>query len=241
MRWTRDGIEAELARALAPARLPEERAATIREALRTADLRAARRRRRWIAPLAAMFVLAPALVLWRSAHAPRLAPAPPGEPAAAFERMAVALHDGGEDGSGGVVLRTASPDAARAWGRARTGVDVNLPAARPAEDEGRFALHAIAAVEHRGRPALAVWYEVDGRPVTLAVARAADVPDGAPAWTLAGKSVRSRRDGGHGLLSWTNSGQSYVLVSDLPGDGRRACFVCHTQPARRRVIDRLAP
>ena len=58
---------------------------------------------------------------------------------------------------------------------------------------------------------------------------------------MAGKSVRSRTADGHRLLSWTNSGQSYVLVADLPGDGRRACFVCHTQPARRRVIDRLAP
>jgi hypothetical protein len=241
VRWTRDAIEAELSRALAPERLPEERAAAIREALRTADLHVQPRRRRWIAPLAAMFVLAPALVLWKAAQAPRLAPAPPGEPAAAFERMAVALHERGDDHSGGAVLRTASPAEARAWGRARTGVDVNLPAARPAEDDGRFALHAIAAVQHRGKPALAVWYEVDGRPVTLAVAHAADVPDGAPAWTLAGKSVRSRRESGHGLLSWTNSGQSYVLVSDLPGDGRRACFVCHTQPARRSVIDRLAP
>jgi hypothetical protein len=88
---------------------------------------------------------------------------------------------------------------------------------------------------------MAVWYAVDGRPVTLTVARQQDVPDGTPAWTLAGKRVRARRMGAHNLLSWTNSGQSYVLVSDLPADGRRACFVCHTQAARRAVIERLAP
>ncbi len=235
----RAGLEAGLARALGPARLPEDRAAAIRETLSTAEPRA-RRTPRWVAPVAAALLLAPAAALWHTSRAPRLDPAPPGQPPSAFERLALGLHERGVDGAPTPALPTASAAAARAWARARTGVDVNLPAVRPAGDIGRFDLRAVAAVEHRGAPAAAVYYAVDGRPVTLAVARAADVADGAPAWTVAGKSIRSHAVSGHNLLSWTNDGQSYVLVSDLPGDGRRACFVCHTQPARRRVIERLA-
>jgi hypothetical protein len=84
-----------------------------------------------------------------------------------------------------------------------------------------------------------VSYRVDGRPVTLAAAREADVPGETPAWTTASKRVRAYEVAGHRVLSWANDGQAYVLVADLPGAGLRACLVCHTQPARRRVIDQL--
>ena len=231
-------LERALARTLAPATLPPDRAAQIRARLLDAPVRRPRGRA-WQLPCAAVLALGAAGALWHRAQ-PRLETAAEAEAPSGFEQVALDLHLGAAHVAT-ATLATASAAEARAWGRARTGVDVNLPAVRPAEDQGRFELRAVAAVEHRGAPALAVWYEVDEQPVTLAVARAEDVPDGAPAWTLAGKSVRSRAAGGHRLLSWTNSGQSYVLVADLPGDGRRACFVCHTQPARRRVIDRLAP
>jgi hypothetical protein len=235
----RERLETELFRALAPERLPEERAAAIRAALRTAPVGPRRSRRAWMAVAAAMLAL-PALALWRATQPPRLEMPPPG-PATPFERLAVERHESGLEGSDGAVLRTASAPTARAWSLARTGVDVHLPDVRPAEDDGRFMLQGVRAAEYRGAPAVTVWYAVDGRPVTLTVARAEDVPDRVPAWTLAGKRIRAHAVGGHNLLSWTNSGQSYALVSDLPDGGRRACLVCHTQPGRRRVIERLAP
>jgi hypothetical protein len=237
----RERLEALLAGALGPESMPAERAAAIRAAIGTADLRPRPRRWRWLPALAAAVLLVPAAAWWRAAQAPRLEATPPGQPVTGFERMALDLHERGADEVEGAALRTASAEAARAWALARTGVDVNLPSVRPAEDAGRFDLHAVQAVRYRGAPAVAVRYAVDGQPVTLAVARDEDVPDRSPAWTLAGKRIRAHTVGGHNLLSWTNSGQSYVLVTDLPHAGRRACFVCHTQAARRRVIDRLGP
>jgi hypothetical protein len=237
---TRERLEAELARALAATSLPEERAAAIREALRTTDTRAQAGGWRWMAPLAAALLLVPAVLTWRAVRAPRLEVVPPGRPPSPFERRGIDLHERGPAGDG-VRLATSSAAEARAWGLRQAGVDLDLPAVRPAEDEGRFELRGVQTIRYRGEPAVAAWYTVDARPVTLLVARAQHVPDRAPAWTLAGKRVRSQAAAGHKLLSWTNAGQTYVLVSDLPADGRRACSVCHTQPARRALIDGLTP
>jgi hypothetical protein len=184
-------------------------------------------------------ILGLAVGLWRISRAPRLEAAPPNVPPSSMEQLALGLPQRGIASSPDALV-TGSASEARSWARTRTGLDVNLAAVRPPEDEGHFEIQGAQAVDYRGATALAVWYSVDGRRVTLATARAQDVPDHVAAWTLAAKSVRRRVVGGSTLLSWTSSGQSYVLASDLPAPGLRACLVCHTQPARRRVIDRLA-
>jgi anti-sigma factor RsiW len=227
-----------LARELSPAALPEERADLIRRALKTTPARR-RRRLRWLVPATALLVVALSAMLWSLSRAPRLRTAPPDEPPSSLEQLALGLHERGMAASPDTLV-TDSVSEARAWALERTGLSVNLAVVRPAEDEGHFALQGAQAVGYRGSTALAVWYAVDGRHVTLATARAQDVPDHVAAWTLAAKSVRRRVVGGSTLLSWTSSGQSYVLASDLPAPGLRACLLCHTQPARRRVIDRLA-
>jgi hypothetical protein len=228
-----------LARALAPATLPEDRADLIRHALRTALPEPRPRRLRWLVPAVAVLVLGLSVAFWRLSRAPRLDAAEPGEPPSSLEQLALSLHERGLAASPDTLL-TDSPAEARSWALARTRLSVNLAVARPAEDEGHFELRGAQAVDYRGATALGVWYSVDGERATLATARARDVPDHVAAWTLAAKSVRRRAVGGSTLLSWTSSGQSYVLVSDLPAHGLRACLICHTQPARRRVIDRLA-
>jgi hypothetical protein len=38
------------------------------------------------------------------------------------------------------------------------------------------------------------------------------------------------------LLSWTNSGQIYTLVTELPGLGLESCFICHTDADGRPLI-----
>ena len=228
-----------LARELSPTDLPEERADEIRLALETRPPSRRSRRLPWLLPAAAVVILCLTLGLWQISRAPRLETAPPGEPPSSLEQLALELHHRGIASSRDALV-TGSASEARSWARARTGLDVNLAAVRPPEDEGHFETQGAQAVDYRGATALAVWYTVDGRRATLATAHASDVPDHVAAWNLAAKSVRRRLVGGSTLLSWTSSGQSYVLASDLPAPGLRACLICHTQPARRRVIDRLA-
>ena len=85
----------------------------------------------------------------------------------------------------------------------------------------------------------AVVYAVDGVPVVLVTARQRDVPD-APRWSLGGKRVHHRDVAGAHLLTWSNSGKAYALVSELPRLGRDACLLCHADPRRRELIRSLA-
>jgi hypothetical protein len=230
-------VERALTRALAPAALPLDRAEEIRARLLDAPVRRPPRRA-WQLPCAAVLVLGAAGALWHRAQ-PRLETAAEAEAPSGFEQVALDLHLRAPHVATAALVTT-SAEEARAWGRARTGVDVSLAVARPAGDHGLFTVQGAQALRYRDASVLAIRYAVDGRPVTLLAARAADVAGEAPEWTFRGKRVRSRMLRGHRLLSWANAGQAYVLVSDLPRGGVRACLVCHAQPGRRAVIERLA-
>ena len=193
-----------------------------------------------LAPTAAAVAIITGAVSWQAAQAPRIESAPPDQPPSAFEQMAIDLHERGVPASGSAALTTASIPEARAWGRRRTGVDVSLPTVRPAEDDGRFDLRGVQAFEYRGARALGVRYSVDGRPVTLTVHTRATCPTARPPGR--GRQARPKAAGRAATRCspWTNSGQSYVLVSDLPADGLPRLLRCHTQTARRAIIEQLA-
>jgi hypothetical protein len=74
-------------------------------------------------------------------------------------------------------------------------------------------------------------------PITLATARIEDLRD-PPGEGLFSKNVSYRLDAAHGyrVLTWGVGRNAYVMVSgrvDLKG-----CYLCHTAPERRRLIDR---
>jgi hypothetical protein len=227
--------------------LPAERAASIRAALlagvssgpaRPAARDRWRPRRRGLAAAAAVVLLAGAGVWLRSG--PRLRVLPGGAAASRLEATALALHEQHQSGQLELQLKTRSVEEARRWSRAHAGLDASLADQRPAEDGDRYELEGVRAVDIEGAPAVAVAYRVDGLPVTLLTARAAQMRDHGPAWGFGGKTVRYATGArGHKLLSWTNAGQAYTLVSDLPGYGQQACFVCHTDPRRREAITHL--
>ena len=232
--------EAEVRRGIAwagamePVALPEPDAVRIRRQLVEGRPRSVPWR--WAAAAAAVVVLAVGL-----AHGIRgpLTVEPAGGPPTRFEQAALDLHDRHAAGRLALDLRSSSVPEVRRWAEEHAGVSVNLAIARPAEDGDRFALEGAARVQAAGATALAVAYRVDGQPVTLLTANETDVPERAPEWALGGKRVRFRSIGTHKLLAWTNSGQTYALVSEPPGYGQQSCLLCHTTGARRDAIRAL--
>jgi anti-sigma factor ChrR (cupin superfamily) len=240
-----------LAARLEPAALPPERASAIRAALlagapaasATGAPAAAGRlpSRRWLAAAAAV-VLVAGLGAWLRARPAHLRVVTSDASASRLEAAALALHERHRSDQLELDLRTRSVVEARRWSQAHVALDASLASQRPEEDGDRYELEGVRAVDLGGTTALAVAYRVDGRPVTLLTARAGDLPDHGPIWGFGGKTVRYRAvRAGHKLLSWTNAGQAYTLVSDLPGYGQQACFVCHTNAARRQVITSMHP
>ena len=236
-------------RALESVTLPEEDEARIRRGLEAAPGVGAPARWFRIAGAAALVVLL--LTIRFPARAPEVkpqAPRPgpgglflqpePGEPTR-FEQTALDLHDAHAENRLALDLRSSSVPEVRRWAEDSVGLGVSIAVDRPPEDGKGYVVEGARKVEIGGVTALAVAYRVSGRPVTLLTANASDVPDRTPGWGSGGKRVRFRTLGRHKLLAWTNSGQTYALVSDLPGYGQQSCLLCHTTAARREAIRAL--
>ena len=74
--------------------------------------------------------------------------------------------------------------------------------------------------------------------MTLVTARERDIPD-APAGAWLAKRVHVSHDArGRPSLTWTTGGQTYAIVSSLPGVGQTACLVCHADQKFRERLDR---
>lgn len=233
---------AELARELDVESLPaeaEERTwSAIREAIRAEEAREGsrtfrRRTARWAAAAAAAAVSIAVLAWWSS---PRVEVERAQGPPTRLEEVALTARAERLEGAP-LNFVTGSPEEARRWLEAR-GLSAALAVDRPRAERREIALEGAVDVSRPGLRAAAVSYRIDGHPVLLIAAREEAVPD-APRWGLFGKRVLYRRDGGAKLLTWTNGGKAYTLISDLPELGQRACLICHTDAERRRLVRRL--
>jgi anti-sigma factor RsiW len=248
-RERRDETERGLAlvRSLPAVVLPEDRAQRIRQMLAEPAPLPAPPRLAWrphtlaAAGAAALLLVVAGAIVTRLQRAPVLSVEPAGEPLTGFEQTAVALQRRAVQGTLSLELVSGSPGAVRQWVQERTGLGANLALQTPGEDAGRFELLGASEIAVGGARAVAVAYRIDGHPTVLLTARAGEVADRPRAWGVAGKTVRHRIDPASGakLLSWTNSGQIYTLVSELPALGLDSCFICHTDAERRRLIRRI--
>lgn len=215
--------------------IPPRRAAAMRRTLEDAPIGVERPRKRRLAAVvlaAAVVVCAVAGVL-AVRHESRLVFLQATGAPLAFEELALVEHAALRDGSAPLDIASADAPEVRRF-LASHGQLVSL---RPVGAEDRIALRGARLLP--GRTAAAVSYRIDGQPVTLVVTHGANVPE-APIWNALGKAVSTRRGAGPTLLTWRNSGNAYTLVSELPGAGEKACFICHADPGRRRVIERAA-
>ena len=236
-----------LARRLEPVALPAEQAAAIRSRLvrfasppRTASVGPRRRISALAGAAAVLVVLLGAAVLVQKLRTSTVDLRRESGPPSALEQRAIAFHLQRLGGTARLDFESGSATELRQWIAAQAGLDAALARGRPAEDAGRYQPVGAKLLEVSGARCVAVAYRIDSQPVTLLTAHAADLT-ATPARGLLGKRIHYRFDRGRRLklLTWTSSGQTYSLVSDLPQLGEQSCVICHTDPERRRLIQRL--
>jgi anti-sigma factor RsiW len=154
-----------------------------------------------------------------------------------IERTALYEHERRLRGEEDWAVRSDEAPPIRRWVEERTGLSTSIPDERPVEDAGRLRLVGARLGRAGTARAAVIGYEIDARPVTLVTANLSDLADPPPEWRLSkGVTFRLLPAGGHKVLAWGSDGQAYAIVSDLPGYGQEACFVCHTAPDRRALI-----
>ena len=160
-------------------------------------------------------------------------------PVSRLEAAAIEEHLRRSQGHIDWQIRTTDLAQLRRWVSESSALSVDeIPVDRPAEDAGRLRIVGARLVRVDGATAAVIGYEMDSEPVTLATARLGDLRD-APHVAPFSKDVRYRLDRVHGykVVTWGVSHKAYAMVSSLPGYGQTGCFLCHTAPERRRLID----
>ncbi|HSE64235.1 MAG TPA: zf-HC2 domain-containing protein [Thermoanaerobaculia bacterium] len=160
-------------------------------------------------------------------------------PVSRLEAVAIAEHFRRIQGRIDWQIRTTDLARLRRWVGESSGLSADeIPIDRPAEDAGRLRIVGARLARVDGATAAVIGYEMDSEPVTLATARLGDLRD-APHVAPFSKDVRYRLDREHGykVVTWGVSHKAYAMVSRLPGYGQTGCFLCHTAPERRRLID----
>lgn len=138
-------------------------------------------------------------------------------------------------------VQSARPDEVARWFEGRVPFHLALP--EHPRGSGLTRLVGGRLVAFRGDYAAYLTYRQEGdRPVSLLVASATQVqPTG-------GRVVRSGKltfhvasHAGLSVITWTDRGLTYALVSDAGERGGRSCLVCHAKPEERRHLEGFGP
>jgi anti-sigma factor RsiW len=153
--------------------------------------------------------------------------------AASYVETAVAAHRSYLDGNRPLGLRSSSPELVTAWFTDKVPFHFRLPNAQSAPSSTPvYRLSGASLVNYRGNPAALVTYEKESEKISLLVASSKF------AVVAGGDEVRSgdltfhyRTNDGFKVITWSNHGLSYALVSNVSGSARESCLVCHQNMA----------
>jgi anti-sigma factor RsiW len=161
--------------------------------------------------------------------------------ASSYVEAAVATHRGFLDGRLPLEFQSNSPEQVTAWLTAKVPFAFRLPKAQsPPDSIPPYRLIGASVVKYRGSPAALVTYEKQKQKISLLVASADS------AVVAGGDEVRSgnltfhyRTDQGFNVVTWSNHGLSYAVVSSTPGSARESCIICHQDmPDRNNFTSR---
>jgi anti-sigma factor RsiW len=154
--------------------------------------------------------------------------------ATAFVEAAVESHRSYLNGNLPLEIRTDSPGEVTTWFADKVPFHFRLPASQVVPDDGTPAYRLTGArlVNYKGSYAALVTYEMQHQKISLLVA------SNKSAISAGGDQVRSsglifhyRSNGKFKVITWSNHGLTYALVSSLPGSAQQSCLVCHQNMA----------
>jgi anti-sigma factor RsiW len=153
--------------------------------------------------------------------------------AASYVETAVAAHRNYLIGNLQPGLQSNSPEAVTAWFAGKVPFDFRLPTAESASGKNpTYRLTGAALVNYKGSPAAVVMYETQNDKISLLVdSNSAAVVAGGDEVRFGNLTFHYHNDAGFRVITWTNHGLSYALVSSVSGSARTSCLVCHQNMA----------
>lgn len=155
--------------------------------------------------------------------------------AASYVQTAAATHQRYLVGNLQPGLQSNSPEAVTEWFSGKVPFEFLLPAAQSTPGESPvYQLTGASLVNYKGSPAALVTYETQKDKISLLV------DSSRSALVAGGDEVRSGKltfhyfnNSGFRVITWTNHGLAYALVSSVSGPAESSCLVCHQNMADR--------
>jgi hypothetical protein len=146
-----------------------------------------------------------------------------------YIETAIAAHRGFLSGSLPLEVQSGSPRVVTAWFADKVPFNFRLPS--PPAEAGHEQIYQLTGgrlVNYGGAQAALVGYQMQQQKISLlvsssksaVVAGGGEVPSG-------GIVFHYRKQASFNVITWSNHGLTYALVSSLPGTGRQSCLVCH--------------
>lgn len=151
--------------------------------------------------------------------------------ASAFTQMAVDTHLRHQRGQLPLEIRSSSSREVMDWFAGKLSFNLKLPNYEAnAEQPKLYTLEGARLIGFDNEYTAFVSYKMQGRPLSLIITSATSVqPYGGE--TIISKDIAFHFEAVKGLkvISWTDNGLTYALVSDLAERGQASCVVCHQQ------------
>jgi anti-sigma factor (TIGR02949 family) len=145
-----------------------------------------------------------------------------------YIEMAVEAHRASLTGNP-LEVQSASPSVVTTWFDGKVPFHFRLPSSpEESKNEQVYQLAGGGLVNYKGRAAALVSYRMQQQRISLLVdssksavaAGGEEVPSG-------GIEFHYHKQASFNVITWSNHGLTYALVSSLPGTGRQSCLVCH--------------
>jgi anti-sigma factor RsiW len=155
--------------------------------------------------------------------------------AASYVQTAVATHRSYLDGNLALEIQSESPETVTAWFVGKAPFQFQLPASQAVLDSKQaYKITGARLVKFKSSEAALVTYETQKEKISLLVASSRyAVVAGGDEVQFGDLIFHYLSEGQFKVITWSNHGLSYALVSSISGSARQSCMVCHQNLADR--------
>ena len=193
-----------------------------------------------VAAAAVLLVLLLPVVAWRIV---KRADKPEKGPAGSFALLAAETHLRHVRGQLPLEVESTSPQDISSWFVNKVNFRVKLPNYQESSGQEKlYVLEGARLVGFQNDYAAYVAYQMKERPISLVITSASLVePTGGEEIPAGGLKFHYNAIDGLKVLTWSDRGLTYALVSDLEERGQQSCIVCHEGAKDQNFIEPLKP
>jgi anti-sigma factor RsiW len=193
-----------------------------------------------VATAAGLLVLLLPLLVWRFVRQPEPAPV---TKVCSFALIAVDTHLRHMRGQLPLETESASPQEISAWFANKVNFSVKLPNYQESSGQEKlYTLEGARLVNYEEQYAAYVAYRMADRPISLVITSdSTATPSGGEEIASKGLKFHYNAIDGLKVITWSDRGLTYALVSDLEERGQQSCIVCHAGTKDQDFIEPLKP